>query len=40
VNHAPHTAAARAFVKFLLGAQGRSILKANGITSISPPKVI
>lgn len=39
LNHAPHGAAAKAFVKFLLGATGRSILRKNGIVPIVPPKV-
>jgi len=39
LNQAPHEAAARAFVTFLLGAAGRKILKANGVDPISPPKV-
>ena len=32
VNRAPHRAAARAFVAFLLSAQGRAILRSHGIT--------
>ena len=39
VNRAPHLAAARSFVAFLLGKKGRAILTANGIKSISPPGV-
>lgn len=31
LNRAPHEQAARAFVRFLLGPQGRRILKANGL---------
>jgi molybdate/tungstate transport system substrate-binding protein len=40
LNRAPHEAAAKAFVKFLLGASGRKILKANGVDPINPAKVI
>ena len=36
VNRAPHRAAARAFVAFLLSAQGRAILSRNGIAPIAP----
>jgi molybdate/tungstate transport system substrate-binding protein len=39
VNRAPDATAARAFTAFLLGKQGRTILAANGIKPISPPKV-
>ena len=39
LNRAPHEAAARAFVAFLLGKNGRSILEKNGIVAITPPKV-
>lgn len=39
LNRAPHEAAAKAFVKFLLGVSGRKILKANGIDPIKPVKV-
>jgi molybdate/tungstate transport system substrate-binding protein len=39
LNRAPHEAAAKAFVKFLLGAAGQKILEANGVTSVSPAKV-
>jgi molybdate/tungstate transport system substrate-binding protein len=31
LNRAPHAQAARAFVRFLLGPQGRRLLKANGL---------
>ncbi len=31
LRHAPHEAAAKAFVKFLLGAKGRAILKSSGV---------
>jgi molybdate/tungstate transport system substrate-binding protein len=37
LNRAPHTAAAKAFVKFLLSAAGQKILKKNGVTSLVPP---
>jgi molybdate/tungstate transport system substrate-binding protein len=37
LNRAPHQAAAKAFVKFLLSAAGRSILKKYGVTPIVPP---
>ncbi|MGC2169705.1 MAG: extracellular solute-binding protein [Acidimicrobiales bacterium] len=36
LNRAPHPAAAKAFVDFLLGPAGRKILKDNGVTPISP----
>jgi molybdate/tungstate transport system substrate-binding protein len=39
LNRAPHVAAARAFVAFLLGKQGQRILKKNCIVPIAPPKV-
>jgi len=39
LNKAPHEAAAKAFVKFLLGTSGRAILKKNGVTPIVPPRV-
>ena len=39
LNRAPHEAAARAFVAFLLGTHGRKILKANGVEPITPPRV-
>ena len=39
LNRAPHEAAARAFLAFLLGKEGRKILSENGIGSITPPKV-
>jgi molybdate/tungstate transport system substrate-binding protein len=39
LNRAPHEAAARAFVAFLLGKDGRSILAKNGIVAITPTKV-
>jgi molybdate/tungstate transport system substrate-binding protein len=37
LNHAQHAAAARAFVTFLLGASGRSILRRNGLVPTVPP---
>ena len=36
LNRAPHQAAAKAFVKFLLSTAGQKILKANGVTPIVP----
>lgn len=39
LNRAPHEAAARAFVAFLLGKAGQRILEKNGIVPIAPPKV-
>jgi molybdate/tungstate transport system substrate-binding protein len=39
LNRAPHEAAARAFVAFLLGKDGQRILKKNGIVAITPTKV-
>jgi molybdate/tungstate transport system substrate-binding protein len=36
LNRAPHQAAAKAFVKFLLSAAGQRILKGNGVTPIVP----
>ena len=39
LNRAPHEAAARAFVAFLLGKTGQRILERNGIVAITPPKV-
>ena len=39
LNRAPHEAAARAFVAFLLGKDGQKILAKNGIVAITPPKV-
>jgi molybdate/tungstate transport system substrate-binding protein len=37
LNNAPHAAAARAFVAFLLGAAGRAILRRNGLVPTVPP---
>jgi molybdate/tungstate transport system substrate-binding protein len=37
LNKAPHAAAARAFVAYLLGASGRSLLKRNGLVPTVPP---
>ena len=39
LNRAPHEAAARAFLAFLLGKEGHKILSENGVVSITPPKV-
>ena len=39
LNRAPHRAAARAFVKFLLGVSGQRILRANGVTPLIPVHV-
>lgn len=39
LKNAPHEAAAKAFVRFLIGASGQKILRANGITPISPARV-
>ena len=39
LNRAPHEAAARAFVTFLLGNDGQRILRKNGIVAIAPTKV-
>jgi molybdate/tungstate transport system substrate-binding protein len=36
VNRAPHEAAAKSFVKFLLSAAGQKILKRSGVTPIVP----
>jgi molybdate/tungstate transport system substrate-binding protein len=38
--NAPHAAAARAFIRFLLGATDRKILQANGIVPISPVRFV
>jgi len=40
LNHAPHEAAARAFVTFLLSSNGRKILERNGIVAVTPPKLV
>jgi len=40
VNGAPHAAAARAFVSFLLGPAGRAIMLRSGVTPIHPVKVV
>ena len=37
LNGAPHAAAARAFVAFLLGRSGQAILKRNGLVPTVPP---
>ena len=39
VNHAPHTAAAEAFIKFLLGSKGQKEMKADHFEIVSPAKV-
>ncbi|MGH9047111.1 MAG: extracellular solute-binding protein [Acidimicrobiales bacterium] len=39
LNRAPHAKAAEAFVAFLLGKLGRSILGHDGLTLITPPRV-
>jgi molybdate/tungstate transport system substrate-binding protein len=39
LNRAPHEAAARAFVAFLLGKDGKRILAKNGIVALTPPEV-
>jgi molybdate/tungstate transport system substrate-binding protein len=39
VNHAPHTAAAEAFIKFLLGSKGKAEMKADKFGIVSPAKV-
>lgn len=39
LNHAPHTAAAEAFIKFLLGSTGQAEMKADHFEVVSPPKV-
>jgi molybdate/tungstate transport system substrate-binding protein len=40
LNRAPHESGAKAFVRFLLGPVGRQILKANGVNTINPAKVV
>lgn len=40
VNRAPHEAAAKALVRFLLSTRGEKILRANGITPIVPATVV
>ena len=39
VAHAPHPAGADAFVRFLLGAEGRSLLDKNGMRGLAHPEV-
>lgn len=39
LNRAPHAAAAKAFVKFLLSKAGLTILKKYGVTPLVPPVV-
>ena len=40
VKHAPHTAAAEAFIKFLLGPTGKAEMRADHFNIVSPPTVI
>ncbi|HET8990628.1 MAG TPA: extracellular solute-binding protein [Acidimicrobiales bacterium] len=40
LNRAPHPSAARAFVRFLLSARGRRLLRRNGVTPIVPARVV
>lgn len=39
VSHAPHPAAAAAFVRYLLGATGRKLLQENGMQELRSPKL-
>jgi molybdate/tungstate transport system substrate-binding protein len=39
INHAPHVAAAEAFIKFLLGPTGQAEMKADKFEIVSPAKV-
>jgi len=39
IKNAPHTAAAEAFIKFLLGPTGKSEMKADNFGIVSPPTV-
>jgi ABC-type Fe3+ transport system substrate-binding protein len=39
LQHAPHTAAAEAFIKFLLGPTGQAEMKADHFEIVSPAKV-
>ena len=39
LSNAPHTAAAEAFIKFLLGSTGQSEMKADNFEIVSPAKV-
>jgi molybdate/tungstate transport system substrate-binding protein len=39
IKNAPHTAAAEAFIKFLLGPSGQSEMKADNFGIVSPPAV-
>jgi molybdate/tungstate transport system substrate-binding protein len=39
LRNAPHTAAAEAFVKFLVGSKGRAAFRADHFAIVSPPKV-
>ena len=40
VNRAPHPSAARAFLAFLLGPEGRTLLKGHGVTPIVPATTV
>lgn len=40
LSRAPHEEAALAFVKFMLSKAGQKILKKNGLTPTTPPKVV
>jgi molybdate/tungstate transport system substrate-binding protein len=39
VKHAPHVAAAEAFIKFLLGSRGQAAMKADHFEIVSPAKL-
>ncbi|NNC24457.1 extracellular solute-binding protein [Salinisphaera sp. USBA-960] len=39
LDHAPHKAAASAFINFLLSKQGKRILRNNGFNLIQPPSI-
>lgn len=39
LNNAPHEAGAQAFVSYLLGSSGLAVLKQDGFSLITPPKV-
>jgi len=39
LNKAPHEAGAEAFISYLLGPDGQGVLKQDGFTLVSPPKV-
>jgi molybdate/tungstate transport system substrate-binding protein len=40
VHNAPHTAAAEAFIKYLVSPAGQALMKADKFIIISPPKVV